>query len=237
MNRIVLALAHADHAAYAAGGTDLLDLRASVLVGTLHCNEACCGNQLYQALGAGLGAKSAAHALGTVDFSHSVVHFDGIVVTGCHTGAVAKASVLAVCYVEAGKNCASAVLDSDVIGLVARHIAAALALYESDLPDSCICAYAHDGTDLVGHALASDRTASGRSLSLCDCGSHGIAACIAACTAVVARKALADCSLTGIDIDMELLSGIDQGDSHDQTYYCNDGGGNDNRTHAYPLRN
>ena len=96
---------------------------------------------------------------------------------------------------------------------------------------------AHDGSDLVGDTLTSDRTASGRGLSLCYGCSHGIAACIAAGSAVVAGKALAHGTLALVNLHMELPS---RGDQCDSDYQSNDGdygGGDDYRTHAYPLRN
>ena len=237
MDGVVPALADAEHAADAAGGADLLDLGAFVLVRALDDDLFAVGDQLDQAAGAGLGAEAAAHAFAPIHDGDAVDDADRLLRADLCAGAEAQAAVVAVGEADAVQGSGPAVLDADVVALGAGVFAAALAADEGRFAFHGAGVGAHDGCDLLSHGSAADGTAVDRSLLRGDGGRHGVAAGIAAGAAVVAGQDRADGSLCLVDLNVEFLAGVNQAVADDDADDGDDGCGdqNDGRIHIAAL--
>ena len=209
MDGVGRALAHAEHAADTAGRADLAHRRTLVLVAALHGDPLALGDELDEALGAGLGAQAAADALEAVDDRHAVDDLDGVFRADAHAGAQAQAAVVAVRGADAVERCIPAVLDADVVALILGDLAAALAADEGHLALDRLGVGAHDGADPLGHRRAAHGAAVDRGLALDDGGGHGVAAGKAAGAAVVAGQDLADRSLALIHLDATVSSTLE----------------------------
>ena len=236
MDGIELALACAEHAADTSGRADFLDHRALVFVRTLDRDGIANKDEVNKASGTSLGTQSASDALVALDNGDTVSDADRILRTYCGAGTESETSVFTVGDVYSAKDGTAAVPDSDIVGLIVCDVAGAFTAYERDFLLLKSGINTHYGGYLVCNRLTSDGTSAGRCLSGGNGSGHCIASGIAASSAVVARQTFADGTLTGIHIDMELLSRVNKCDSHNHSHEGYDGSCDNYSTHFNPLR-
>ena len=199
------AFTHATAAADTSGLAVLVDQSAVELAAAADMDDLGRGDELYDALGAGIHTGAAAHAFLSVDLCGVVFNGNGIEL----------ADIGAVAVADAGKGAHSVALAAEKHGRTAVAgtgiIEAKLGLFAAGAGHECDLFLggsgidAHDGGDLVRSLLASRNAGVNRSFALGNSSGIAVAAGVAAAAAVGTGKALADCSLLGVYFNMEYL--------------------------------
>ena len=192
----------------AAEVADLHNLSALILVGAGGNNLLACRNELDDALGADLSTGAAAYTLGTVNLSDAVNNVHSVKLT--YSGAVAKTDTCegTGLVALAAEDHSSAAVDRT--GVVEALFSVA---FRTGTHNHCYLLFGSTNgntqnlSNLLSSLSTTGDTAVGRSFALSNSGSVTVAAGVAAATAVCAGKALTDCFLLGVNINMEYLSG------------------------------
>ena len=119
-------------------------------------------------------------------------------------------------------------MDADVVALQSGRFTGALAADERDLTFEDLRFGAHDAADLDRDRSAADGADVDRRFAGDDRRGSRVAACVAACAAVVAGQAFADLRFTLVDRHMELLARKDEPRADDDADDGDDGGGDQN---------
>ena len=203
-DRVGGTLALALHAADAAGFTYLIYRSSLVVAGAGNFNMLIVRNELDDLLGAGVDTRTAANALFTIDLGNAVNDIHRAKLAGIGTVAEANAGEAAIhVALAAEQHSRLAVFRSLVIEALDGVTLAAGAGHKRDHFHSVSCGNAHNLADLLSRLGTCRNTLVYGSLALGDRSGIAVAAGIAAAAAVGAGKALADCFLLGIDLNVE----------------------------------
>ena len=234
MDSIAFALSLAHLAADTACGTYLLNRRTFVLVHAADCILAVVRDDLDQVLRADGNASAAGLARIAVYTGNTVYDMDRIEWAGLDAGTETKASVITCLIADTAGNSSSAVFNTYIFCLIECFITVTSTAHIRNLSSAFNFIYTHDTRDLCSNGSAAYGTAVYGSFALGNGFSHGIAACVAAAAAVIARQAFADSCLTGINLDFKFLAYDDKHKTDQKAYNSNQDCSYQNRCHDIP---
>ena len=232
-DRVCGALALALHAADAADGADLHDLSALVHIAADRHDLLAFGDELHDALRAGIDAGAAADTLVAVNLGNAVDDVHCVELAGLDAVAEADAGEGAeLIALAAEQHCRLAVLGTVVVEALFRNAFRTGAGNECDHLFGSTRGYAHDLSDLCSRLRAASNALVGGRFALGDRGGIAVTAGVAAAAAVCTGKALANLFLLGVYFNIEYLRRESKDRAEDCAEYAENGNGEKNSSHV-----